>query len=211
MNRMFRPGAVVSVFLLCPAIAVAAEEDGGRVLFDFRAPGVEQQWRSVNDGVMGGVSEGTFRMTADGVMLFSGTLSLENNGGFASVRSIPGDLGLSSDGVIVLRVKGDGRPYTLNLYTPTRRTAYSHRADFPTTEGRWIEVRIPILAFEAQSFGRPVPEDGPVDASEVVSLGITLSDKKSGPIRLDVDSIRVVQGDGSTAVTTMPVVDDEGN
>ena len=57
-----------------------------KVIIDFRTPD-SGYWTIVNDGVMGGVSDGRFRITADQTMEFFGTLSLENNGGFASVRS----------------------------------------------------------------------------------------------------------------------------
>ena len=43
----------------------------------------------MNDGVMGGVSDGRFRVTERQTLEFYGTLSLENNGGFASVSSCP--------------------------------------------------------------------------------------------------------------------------
>jgi NADH dehydrogenase [ubiquinone] 1 alpha subcomplex assembly factor 1 len=79
-----------------------------RTLFDFAGPEAAQQWQAVNDGVMGGVSDGRFRITDDKTLEFFGTLSLENNGGFASVRTKPGELGLSDGDELVVRVKGDG-------------------------------------------------------------------------------------------------------
>ena len=45
-------------------------------------------WKVVNDGVMGGVSEGGMSEMSN-VMLFEGFLSLENNGGFSSVQVKP--------------------------------------------------------------------------------------------------------------------------
>lgn len=210
MKRMIRMGSALGTALVLSTIAMAAGSDESRVLFDFTNADSASRWRSVNDGVMGGVSEGRFRLSDEGVMLFSGNLSLENNGGFASVRSVPAELGLKPGEVVVLRLKGDGRPYALNLYTPVRRTAYSHRAEFPTTEGKWIEVRIPILVCEAQSYGRAVPEDGPIDAEQISSIGITLSDKKPGPFQLEIDSIGVAEGDGANEVTVTPVKADEG-
>jgi len=56
-------------------------------LFEFASPDANAQWQAVNDGVMGGVSDGRFRITDRQTLEFYGTLSLENNGGFASVRS----------------------------------------------------------------------------------------------------------------------------
>ena len=49
--------------------------DGERVLFDFSKPDAAQAWQPVNDGVMGGVSDGRFKITDQGTMEFFGTLS----------------------------------------------------------------------------------------------------------------------------------------
>jgi hypothetical protein len=60
-------------------------------LLDFAGPEVATKWQALNDGVMGGISDGRFRITPDKTLEFFGTLSLENNGGFASVRTTPMD------------------------------------------------------------------------------------------------------------------------
>jgi monofunctional biosynthetic peptidoglycan transglycosylase len=125
-------------------------------------------------------------------MEFFGTLSLENNGGFASVRSRGRNLGLQKGDTIVVRVRGDGREYSLNLYTPTRRMAFSYRAKFRTTKDEWIEVRLPLDKFVATSFGRVV-RNQQLDPSEVNGLGILLGDKKAGPFELEVDWIKAVK------------------
>jgi NADH dehydrogenase [ubiquinone] 1 alpha subcomplex assembly factor 1 len=46
----------------------------------------ENRWRIVNDGVMGGLSSSK-AIVEDDKIIFSGNVSLENNGGFASLRS----------------------------------------------------------------------------------------------------------------------------
>jgi hypothetical protein len=80
-------------------------------LFAFASPDAAAGWQAVNDGVMGGVSDGRFRITEGQTLEFYGTLSLENNGGFASVRSRPRTLGLQTGDSLVVRVRGDGREY----------------------------------------------------------------------------------------------------
>ena len=74
----------------------------------------EPRWVAVNDGVMGGRSTGGPTLP-DGTLKFRGDLSLANNGGFASVRSVGRSFDLSSATAVVLRVKGDGRSYQLRL------------------------------------------------------------------------------------------------
>ena len=75
--------SITAVILLALSSQVAREE-GLETLFVFTAPDAAKTWQAVNDGVMGGVSDGRFRITADQTMEFFGTLSLENNGEFAS-------------------------------------------------------------------------------------------------------------------------------
>ena len=171
-------------------LTLAADDNGGRGLFNFENADAAMQWQSLNDGVMGGRSEGQFKITADKTMQFFGTLSLENNGGFASVRTRPTKLALKKGDMLVARVRGDGRKYNFNLYVPRPLTAFSYRADFETRKDEWIEVAIPLDEFEATSFGRVV-QNQPLNPAEVSGLGILLGDKKAGSFKLEVEWIKV--------------------
>jgi NADH dehydrogenase [ubiquinone] 1 alpha subcomplex assembly factor 1 len=178
----------VSIGLICGS--AEAQESEPRVLFDFAGESAARQWQAVNDGVMGGRSDGKFRIDDRGIMQFYGTLSLENNGGFASVRSRGRPLDLQLQDTLVARLRGDGRRYTFNLYVPSRRTAFSYRVEFPTKKDEWIEVRVPLEDFVATSFGRTLNGAGPVDARKVNSIGFLLGDKKPGSFQLEIDWIR---------------------
>ncbi|WP_439632315.1 CIA30 family protein [Gemmata sp.] len=167
--------------------------DEPHVLFDFTGAGAAGEWRTVNDGVMGGDSEGTFQVTDKRTLEFFGALSLENNGGFASVRSEAEKLGLERGDTLVARIRGDGREYTLNLYVNTPRTAFSYRAAVPTRKDEWIEVEVPLESFKATSFGRVVEDAGAVNPEEVNALGFMLSDKRAGPFKLEVEWIKLAR------------------
>ena len=140
---------------------------------------------------MGGVSEGKFRITDDKTLEFFGNLSLENNGGFASVRTKPKKLGLEKADTLVVKVRGDGRTYSLNLYVPRPQIAFSYRATVQTRKDEWIEVKMPLDKFQATSFGRLVPDARSVDPKEVNALGFLLGDKKAGSFKLEVEWIKV--------------------
>ena len=99
--------AVVFLFLMQLATVVRAE-DNQTMLFDFSKPDAAKAWQTVNDGVMGGVSDGKVRITEKNLE-FYGTLSLENNGGFASVRSKAAKMDLSKYDGLVFKVRGDGQ------------------------------------------------------------------------------------------------------
>ena len=178
---------------MCLVIALCqvATQEIVRPLVDFAGPEAAQQWQAVNDGVMGGVSDGRFTITDEKTLEFSGTLSLENNGGFASVRTKPTDLDIEARDTLVVRVKGDGREYVLNLYTKSRRMAFSYRAPLPTTKDEWTEVRVPLEDFIPTAFGRRVQGMGPIGPDQINGLGFMLSDKKPGKFRMQVESVKV--------------------
>jgi purine nucleosidase len=167
------------------------DEDADTVLFDFSGPGAAAQWQAVNDGVMGGVSRGSFRITEQKTMEFLGDLSLENSGGFASVRTRPGRIDLSAAQALRLRVRGDGRTYLFNIYVPSARIAFSYRAPLRTQKDTWTEVTVPLSAFKANSFGREVAGP-PLDPANVQSIGLMLSDKQPGPFKLEVAWIKSI-------------------
>lgn len=166
-----------------------------KTLFDFTGADAAKEWQNVNDGVMGGVSEGKFRITEQKTLEFFGKLSLENNGGFASVRTRPKNLGLMKGDVLIAKVKGDGREYSFNLYVNKPLTAFSYRAMVKTKRDEWIEVKVPLDEFVATSFGRVVKDVGLVDPSEVIAVGFLLGDKKAGQFKLEIEWIKVERGE----------------
>lgn len=153
------------------------------------------RWDVVNDGVMGGVSSGRAEVLADGGVRFSGVLSLENNGGFASVRSA-GGLGplVGTDG-LRLTVLGDGREWQVTVRrddVPLRaggyRAAIQTEAGLVTThELRWAE-------FRATSFGRPVADAPPLwgRLESVSSIGLLLSDGRAGPFVVELQQLETI-------------------
>ncbi len=179
-----------AVVLMFSVMIIGSADANQRPLYMFEQSDAADAWQTVNDGVMGGRSNGRFRINADDRMEFYGTLSLENNGGFASVRSRGKNLSLKDGDSIVMRVRGDGREYSLNLYTPRRYTAFSYRAKFKTKKGEWMEVRVPVDRFVATSFGRTLRNQS-LEPTQVNGIGILLGDKKPGQFKLEVEWIKV--------------------
>jgi monofunctional biosynthetic peptidoglycan transglycosylase len=175
--------------LLSPA--TSAREPSMRVLASFDESATEPGWVAVNDDVMGGRSTGGPRV-AGGQLEFRGDLSLANNGGFASVRSVGSGFDLAGATAMVLRVRGDGRRYQLRLATDARYRgiAVSYGAGFETTAGQWTEVRVPLDTLEATVRGSRL-QGPPMDASRVREIGLLIADKREGPFMLAVDWIAV--------------------
>ena len=186
-----------------------------RVLATFDQPDSMDSWKTVNDGVMGGVSEGGCKRTDSNTLRFSGTISLENHGGFASIRTEPRAMDLTGLTALVVKARGDGRTYWIDLRVNQPMLASSYRAEFPTVKGEWREIRIPLRDFQFQSFGRRLPGD-PVNPANINSVGFTLADKQAGAFELEIESVTAMAdvdpqpaapagqavGDGTAAATT---------
>lgn len=160
-------------------------------LIQFEGKAGEPKWIAVNDGVMGGLSRGGPEVK-DGFLHFTGTLSLENNGGFSSVRTTKASYDFSEKTALVMRLKGDGRKYQLRLATDARfnGSAISYGAEFATEKDKWIEVKVPFEALSPSWRGRQL--DGPpLDLSKVEELGLLIGDKKAGLFEMEVDWIAV--------------------
>ena len=112
-------------------------EGAGKMIASFANDDSLESWTSVNDGVMGGVSKGGFKRTGQGTLLFTGDLSLANNGGFASVRTAPDDYSAPGTRTFRLAVRGDGRRYKLNLRTDDAYDGPSYQAVFSPPAGEW--------------------------------------------------------------------------
>jgi NADH dehydrogenase [ubiquinone] 1 alpha subcomplex assembly factor 1 len=110
---------------------------------DFALPESTEQWRPVDDVVMGGVSGSRMVHVPDGHAVFAGTLSRENNGGFASILCFPGQFDLGDFDGIRLRVRGDGRIYRLRLRMDAGFDGLAYQASFPTEDGVWSTVDLP--------------------------------------------------------------------
>jgi monofunctional biosynthetic peptidoglycan transglycosylase len=143
-------------------------------------------WQAINDGVMGGVSSGRMEQSGD-VLRFEGTLSLENNGGFASVRRPIGEE-LSKAAGVKLQVRGDGRTYQFRLRQDDRFDGIAWRAEF-STSGDWQTIDLSFNDFIPVFRGRHVPEAGPVVPASIRQIGFMLADKEPGPFVLEIQSI----------------------
>jgi len=159
------------------------------ILLDFDDPADVEWFSSIDDAVMGGVSSSRLVQAAPGIAAFEGMVSLENRGGFASVRSRPHDWGMAGATLLVLRLRGDGKRYRVNLRTPNTPGAFRYEAPLELPAGEWREVEVPVAALRAKAFGQPVPLVGPPDPASVRQLGFMISDRQAGPFRLEIDWI----------------------
>jgi len=168
----------------------ATNREKEMMIFDFAKTDDQTQWRPINDTVMGGISDSTLQSTKEGKALFSGIVSLENNGGFASLQSQPASYNLAGYQGIALRVKGDGKRYKFSLKTNEYPDSTRYEAVFNTDKGKWITVNIPFTTLVPTFRGTILNNDLPIDISKVKSFGLLISDKQEGPFRLEIEWIK---------------------
>jgi monofunctional biosynthetic peptidoglycan transglycosylase len=173
---------------------VAADGERSRsllkIMVDFKAAKEKERWRIVNDGVMGGLSQSGIEITSATHAVFQGTLSLENNGGFASVRRLPHDYKLAKHEGVLLRIKGDGRTYQFRVRTNDRFDGVSYRAEFKTKRGKWMTVKVPFKSMKPTFRGRPVPDAPPLRPERIRQIGFLIGDKREGRFRIEIDWIQ---------------------
>lgn len=171
----------------------ANAEPAGRTvgLVDLSDPSQIAAWTTVNDPVMGGQSTSSVTFGGGG-LVFSGTISLENNGGFASARS-PQDpaIGRRATGAKSLRVnaRGDGKTYVLKVGTAGQPWSYIQR--FATQAGVQRIYDLPVEGFQAVGmFLDPAPNaPQTLDPSSISQVSVYILDKQQGPFELTISAI----------------------
>ena len=184
-QRTLQLGTARSALMLawiCFALIVNADAAADITLFDFSTATNAAPWQIVNDDVMGGVSTSSFSVS-NGVAVFRGEVSLENNGGFASVRSSPARQNLAGLDAFGVGVRGDGRRYKFTARTETGFDTPIYQCAFSTKRGAWEEHRLPFKDFVPRFRGRSLTNVPALDPATVVSVGFLISDKQEGPSR----------------------------
>ena len=191
----------IMIVLLLTAVPVQADEWSETemrkgVIIDFSADGNHGRWQVVNDGVMGGLSRSEFVTDGEAAGVFRGNVSLANNGGFASVRTVPGDYGLDGFDGVAIKVRGDGKRYSFRLRMDNRFDGVAWKQDFDTEAGEWMTVWLPFAGFEPTWRGRRVPNAPALDPDRIRQFGLLIADKQVGPFRIEVGEIAGYAGDG---------------
>lgn len=181
--------AAMSLLTVGSAGAMADEVEG-KLIYPFEDEHEFDEWEVVNDTVMGGVSHAALKPGEEGTAVFSGTVSLENNGGFASTRSKPKDHGLADYAGLAIRVRGDGKKYKLGLRQDGRWDGVMYQAPFATKRGEWVVVKVPFERFVPTYHGRTLNDVPDAQADQLRSVGFLISDKQPGPFRLQIDWIK---------------------
>lgn len=159
-------------------------------LFDFEVNKNYEDWMIVDDAVMGGRSAGQFSVDEQGIGVFHGNVSLENNGGFSSLRYNPETVDVSDYSKLQLYIKGDGKRYQFRVKTDSYdRHAYIHYFE---TDGSWQKVTIDMSEMFPTYRGRKL--DMPNYPGEALSeLAFLISNKQAEEFRLEIRRISLIE------------------
>lgn len=160
------------------------------VIFDFESDANLQNWNIVDDVVMGGRSNGNFSLQEEGHGLFEGSVSLENNGGFSSLRYRMPEVKVRPSDTIKIRLKGDGSRYQFRV-KQSRRDYVSYIGYFETS-GDWEEIRIPLNELYPNYRGNRLNQPD-FDHDTLQEIGFLIGNNKPQDFRLLIDEITLVK------------------
>ena len=160
---------------------------GHNIVFKFHEHCDLAQWGVVDDVVMGGKSDGNLSLDKEGNGVFKGHVSIENNGGFSSVRyRLAKPMNIEGVTKVVLKIKADGKNYQFRL-TDQIRNRYSYITTF-STNGVWQEIVIPLNSFTPSFRGRPLNLPN-FNADILEEITFLIANKKAEDFELLIDSI----------------------
>lgn len=156
------------------------------VFVDFDRESSLENWFTVDDVVMGGRSNSTFEINKQGHALFSGNVSLENNGGFASLRHVFQKRDMGAFQTIAIRLKGDGLRYQFRVKS-TRNERHSYTYYFETS-GSWEWIEIPLSEMYPTWRGQRLNYPN-YPAETLEEIGILIGNYKAEAFELEFDKI----------------------
>jgi NADH dehydrogenase [ubiquinone] 1 alpha subcomplex assembly factor 1 len=178
----------LAAIALCALVAIVstAPATAPRLLFDFREDADAKPWTVRDDVVMGGRSEGGFSLKPGGPAVFSGRVSLENDGGFSSVKADFEPIDVSAFTTAKLRVKGDGKNYRFIVEAdPRERVYYVHEFSTGTD---WQTISVPLRSMYPMRRGDRLNQpDYPGKTLSQVRLMI--ANGKAESFRLEIEKI----------------------
>lgn len=159
------------------------------VLFHSQNNSNLSQWQVLNDVVMGGRSQANFGVNNQGFVEFSGHVSLENNGGFSSVKYPLSPIDITNFNKLVIKIKGDNKRYQLRLKT-NKLDAHSYITYFETS-GLWQELEFLFADFYPTYRGRRL-ELPNFPGEQMEELGFMIANKKAQDFKLEIAQIRIL-------------------
>jgi len=160
-----------------------------KMTLDFGYEKVGQNWRVINDGVMGGLSQGSAVLTENSIQ-FTGDISLKNNGGFSSLKAPFAKVDLSTYSGFKIRYRQQGHPVAMTFEWHPRFYRYYHKVLLPETNNTWNTVTIPFKSVKQYRLGTTNGKSiSTQDLQKIIRLGFIASEKQESTFDFEVDYI----------------------
>ena len=168
------------------AVSSDSAEHPSRVIYRFSVETGTSGWEIEDDYVMGGHSRGRLAVNEAGNAVFSGEISLANDGGFSSIQHDFGPYDVSGHRALVLGIKGDGQRSQVRVEaSPEARHAYAF--DFPTS-GDWQTIEIPFNQMSAIRHG-DLLDLPPYPGQTMARIQILAGEGRTTSFQLEIDQI----------------------
>lgn len=158
------------------------------LLFDFSASDDWSVWEIENDVVMGGNSTSKLEHSVDGNAVFTGHVSLENNGGFASMQYHFAPKDIKGCEKVLILLKGDGKDYQFRIKADLDEKA-SYVYTFETT-GAWQTIDIPLNEMHPVYRGEKLDLPN-FSADKIQEIRFMIGNKKEEDFRLEIDQLEL--------------------
>ena len=172
------------LFLLKCSLFVSMVE--AKIIYDFSKVENLDGWYVVDDGVMGGRSKGKLKFENEDTGVFSGEISLENYGGFSSIRYYAGKLNVKKNKYITVILSGDDKYYQLRIRS-SRNDRHVYTKKFFAKDG-WQEIRIPLDSMEPYFRGQRLRMSN-FDKKYISEIGFLIGNKVRENFELKIRSI----------------------
>lgn len=159
-------------------------------IYNFGEDADLSKWTVVNDGVMGGVSSGRIYVNDEGHGVFEGTIRLDYNGGFSSIRLPLDEIEMNGFSKVKIHLKGDGKRYQMRV--KSNQSDYQSYITYFETTGKWEEIEIELGKMYASYRGRRLNIPN-YPYKKMEEFGILYGDKKEESFRLEIDHIVLVK------------------
>ena len=116
---------------------------------------------------------------------------LENNGGFASLRSPVKDYNFEKFSGIELRMKGDGKRYSISMKETSYFTGYFYTTSFETKKDEWVVIEVPFDEFKLYYYGKETGSDKRIPLNNIKEISLLIGDKQKGSFNAEIDYIRL--------------------
>ena len=172
------------IFLIIIAVPLMSE-----MKIDFGKDKAGSDWVVINDGVMGGKSNGSMHLKENS-LVFKGDVSTANNGGFSTIRSRFRSFDLSGYSVVSVRYKSEGHSFSMTLEDSKPFNTPYYKAEMPGEKDQWQTAKMSLFDFAEYILGRKTGNELTEDKlDKIIRLGFINAEKKDGEFSLEIDYI----------------------